>query len=272
VIVKGRGEIRFERRWSDYLEVCERGTPEAVGLTEPRLPDLRQDVIDVFASDTGGGWQAADLLLDKVWEADSLHWPQRLLRFLSPLPQRAQTAFAALVKAGYQPDQLAFQFCEAAKAEEYAADEERLIPELDALDKLGAQAVAAVTALTNRRRQFDEYLIARRLRVIEGEPGSAALKILQMDLEDMVAEQNADSRQLRRQLDRRRETLLGHAEVRLSRRVHEVTGEYHDKEVEEILEELRANLGQPVRAPGALKKRRKRWREQFHPDTPTDAE
>lgn len=261
MIVKGRREIRFERRWCDYCAVLEGGTPREVGVDEPRPPDLRKAVVTAFDSGSENRWDVADEVLDQAWNDDARSWPCRLSLFLTPLSRRAHTAFAALVKAGYQPDQLAFQFFEATKVAEYADDEQRVRADLDTLDRLGAQAVASVKALTNRWSQFDEYLLAHRLRVPEGEPGDAELKILLMDLEDLVARHNSDTQHLRRQLDRRRETLLGHAEVRLSRRVREASGAYHDKEVEEVLEELRARRGQSGRGAGALKKRRKRWRE-----------
>jgi len=271
IIVEGRTAIRFKRRWADYLHTLELGTPAVVGISEPGLPDVREAAAKAYDGTTPQ-WEAADAVLNEAWVVDAVAWPRRLSKFLKPLSQRAQTAFAELVRAGCQPDMLAFQFSEAAQVDQYESDRKHLLTDLDALDILGVQAVAAVRALANRRKVFDEYLEARRLRAIEGDPGDAELKILLMDLEDLVARHDHDNQSLRRHLDRRREHLLGHSEVRLSRRVHEATGAYHDKAVEEILEDIRVGLGRPGRAPGALKKRRKRWRQQFERNSTSETE
>ena len=97
-------------------------------------------------------------------------WPRRLEPFFKDLSRAAQVAFADLVEAGCQPDMLAFQFHEATQVDEYAKDHDRLIADLEELDKLGNQAMEAVKRFANRRRQFDEYLLARRLRAVEGDP------------------------------------------------------------------------------------------------------
>lgn len=167
---------------------------------------------------------------------------------------------------------LAFQFHEATQVKQYDKDHAHLWAELEELDKLGRQAVEAVGKLASRRTQFDEYLMVRRLSVIEGEPGDAELKILALDLGDLVARHTADNKRLRRQLDARRNPLLGHAEVRLSIRVHASTSAYHDAKVEQILEELREGKGHATRAPGTLKKRRQRWTRQIGRAAPGPSE
>jgi len=256
--VKRRAEVRFERRRTDYYQVLQEGTPTVVGRSEPRPPDLRKSV-DAAWTDGDSNWEGADAVLSEVWAKDASLWRHRLKPFLQRLSRPAQTAFAELVKAGCQPDALAFQFHEATRVRDYEIDQERLRGDLDELEKLGGQSVDVVARLATRRRQFDEYLLSRRLRAIEGEPGDAELKILAMDLKDLVERHTVDYAHLRRRLDGRRQSLLGHAEVRLSRRVHEATGGYHDRKVEKILEDIRHSIGQGGRADGALKKRRQRW-------------
>jgi hypothetical protein len=107
-----------------------------------------------------------------------------------------------------------------------------------------------VERLVARKTQFDEYLMRRRLSVVDGEPGDSELKIVAAELDDLIARYGADNKRIRRQLDGRRYALLGHAEVRLSLRVHASTGAYHDVRVERIIEEIRQRKGYAARAPG----------------------
>lgn len=260
ITVREHAASRFDRRWQDYFQVMNEGTSPLVGRAEPKPPDERQAIEAVLADGTAG----ADAILDKVWTNDATAWPQRLRKpFLDGLSRRAHDAFATLVKKGCQPDMLALQFHEATQAEEYEEDRVRMRNDLDEIETLSAQAVATVGALATRRQQFDEYLAKRKLRVSNGEPGDAELQILKLDLEELVEQHRADDRRLRQQIDGRRESLLGHAEVRLSRQVHEATGGFHDRDVEDVLGELRERLGLADRSHGSLKRRRARWIQQF---------
>jgi hypothetical protein len=258
VKVRARAEAQFDRRWTDYVWILEEGTPTVVGTSDPRPPDLREAVQAAYA-DGNPNWDAANAVLDKAWAMDARNWKRRLEPFLQALSTPAQAAFTVLVEAGYQADMLALQFHEATQADEYEEDHAHLQRELDELNKLGQQALEAVQRLAARKTQLDEYLMRRRLSVIDGEPGDAELKMLVADLADLVRDHAADNNRMRRQLDGRRNPLLGHAEVRLSLRVRAATGAYHDVSVERILEEIRQGMGYAVRAPGTLKKRRQRW-------------
>jgi hypothetical protein len=267
--VKSKTEIRFERRWEDYCQVVQEGTPKVVGKTAPRPPDFRGSVMTALGKGDPN-WQAAHDVLDQVWAKDARHWRRRLEQFLEYLSGSVQSAFADLVEAGCQPDMLAFQFHEATQLRRYEKDRGHVRRELEELDKLGHQAVDAVTKFANRKKQFDTYLMSHRLAVVEGELGDAELKMLVWDLEDLVARHVSDNARMRRQIDARRNPLLGHAEVRLSRRVHAATGAYRDGRVEQILEEIRQRMGYEGRAPGTLKKRRQRWTRQLDKRAPAD--
>ena len=241
----------------DYRQVLEAGTPTVVGTGDSRPPDLREAVEAAF-TDGAPNWQAADAVLDQAWVQDARLWRRRLALFLEGLSSLARSAFADLVEAGCQPDMLAFQFHEATRVTEYTRDHRRLRADLDQLDKLGRHALDALTKFANRRQQFDDYLLSRRSRAVEGEPGDAELRMLVVDLKDLVARHTEDNAHMRRQLDGRRQPLLGHAEVRLSRQVYEATGAYYDRKVERILDDIRHRMGHKGRVGGALKKRRQR--------------
>ena len=131
MIIPDSAELRFKRRWSDYCEVLNDGTPKVVGKLDPALPDLREEVIALVSGHSPADWDAANSKLDEVWAADAGSWPLRLLPFLEGLPQRSQNAFARLVKAGCQPDMLAFQFCEATKEDAYLKDRNRIRSEIE---------------------------------------------------------------------------------------------------------------------------------------------
>src|SRR5262245_42399614 len=201
MIVRGPAELRFEQRWQDYWQVLDHGTPKSVGTNEPQPPDRRDAIIALLKGNSPRKWESANEALDGVWARDSKAWPRRLSPFLEDLTQLAQKAFADLVKAGCQPDTLALQFHEATQVVEYKKHHDRLLADIDELDRLAARAVHALRDLANGRLRFDQYLVRYRLRVVEGEPGDAELKILLWDLEDLAARHGADNRQLRRQLD-----------------------------------------------------------------------
>jgi hypothetical protein len=203
-------------------------------------------------------WQELNKTLDGLWLRDAQLWPSRLSRFLKSLSGPAARSFGKLVKGGCQPDMLAFQFCEAAKADEYEVHSGQLRRDLQRLTRLGPKAVTAVHEFFSRRQQLDDYLHKYRLRAVEGESGDAELKILLLDLQELVRRHSDDDHRLLHQLDGRRESLLGHAEVRLSCRIHAATGQYHDKKVEQILGDLRVTLKLNSRQTGALKRRRAR--------------
>ncbi|MDO8679151.1 MAG: hypothetical protein Q7R30_11395 [Acidobacteriota bacterium] len=272
IIVKAWTAIRFKRRWQDYLRVMEEGTSPLVGRAEPKPRDERK-AIEAALADGTAGVAEADTILDRVWTRDTTAWPKRLRKpFLDGFSRRAHDAFATLVKKGSQPDMLALQFHKATQTKEYEADHVRIRNDLDELEKLSAQAVATVGALAIRRRQFDEFLVKRQLRASYGEPGDAELQILKLDLEESVERHLADDRRLTQQNDGRRESLLGHAEVRLSRQVQEATGSYCDRDVEDVLGELRERLGLADRSHGSLKRRRARWNQQIRGREETESE
>jgi hypothetical protein len=83
------------------------------------------------------------------------------------------------------------------------------------------------------------------------------------DLEESVNRLTFDNAHMRRQLDGRREPLLGHAEVRLTKRVREVTGRYSYRLVASVLDDLRTAKGLEGRDADALKKRVQRWQKRL---------
>lgn len=247
---------RFERRWNDYLQVFTRGTSPLVGLGEPKLVDVTADVEVAFE----GGVEEADAVLTRAWAKDANSWPRRLRKpFLHGFSRRALDAFSGLVEKGCQPDMLALQFYKATQADEHSADQDCIRVDLEELERLAAQALGAVSALANRRKDLDESLAKRELRVFYGEPKDAELQMLKVDLEELINEHRADDLRLKQRIDGRRQPLLGHAEVRLSFQVHQATGGYHDRDVEDVLGELRERCELPYREHGYLKKRRARW-------------
>lgn len=256
---KGRAASRFEHRWDDYSYVLRSGTSPKVGRFDPRLPDRREEVLKALGSRDSGTVALAERILDEVWAADAVAWRRRLQPFLDRLSPRASRAFAKLVTAGCQPDMLALRFHEAASLKESRKASERIHRDIAELRRLAREAVQGLTRFVNRRSEFDRYLEEQRLRVCEGEPGGAELVILKVDLEDVVERQLADLEGLRRQLDGRRQPLTGHPEVQLSCEIRSVTGQYHDSDVECVLNELLEALGGRPRGPGALKRRRARW-------------
>jgi len=248
------------------------GTSPLVGRAGPKPRDEREAIQAVLA-ENANDMAGANAVLDKVWARDATAWPKRLHEpFLRGFSVRARNAFASLVKKGCQPDMLALQFHKATQAEEFANDRERIRDDLEEIEKLSAQAVATVHALAVRRRQLDEYLSERELRVLVGEPGDAELQMLKLDLDDLVERHRADDDRLKEQNDGRRESLLGHAEVRLSSQVREATGNFFDRDVESVLAELRERLGLADRGPGSLKSRRTRWSRQLRGREVADSE
>jgi hypothetical protein len=261
-IVTAPRTTRFQRRFDDYCWTLEKGTSSSVGKPTPGLPDRRTEINRAFAD----GIEPATAALNKVWKEDALRWPRRLSKpFLDGFTRRGFGAFEALVKAGCQPDVLALHFYEATDVDESSKDQDQVRRDLDELDRLAAQAVESLQRLVTRQQQFDEYLISRHLRILAGEPGDADLKLLLADLQELIGHHQADSKSLRRQLDGRRQPLIGHAEVRLSLRVQAATGGYHDRDVEDVLDELRMRLKQPPRSRGTLKRRRIRWAQAIGP-------
>jgi hypothetical protein len=175
----------------------ERPAPSGDGI---RDLDRRKAIMIALRQSTPKWWEAADAELNAVWVSDARAWPLRLSSpFLQGLTQQAVNAFTGLVTAGCQPDMLALRFQEATQVEEHSKDQDRVRADLEELKKLTEQAVQAVAALAHCRRQFDEYLEAHRLRVLDGEPGDAELKILRADFEDLAARHQADYQRLRQQ-------------------------------------------------------------------------
>jgi hypothetical protein len=259
---------RFERRWLDYCDVLERGTDPAVGLSEPRPPDERESVARILGSGfeslglptTGvpDRVQQADRALDDIWKKDGEAWPRRLQPFLKMIePSRS---FGELIAAGCQPDALAIHFHEAARREDLTKQEIHVRTELDILDKLSSEWVQLGAHYADRSRQLDEYLWAHRLRVPYENPIGATLDLLRAEVEDVVSDRQDDMRRVRRQIDRRRQPFLGHAHVRLSRQIHEVTGHYYDDQVASVLNALG---GDETVTPEALKSKRWRWEKRL---------
>ena len=258
--VKSAAETRFCRRWWDYCDVLERGTDHRIGIRNPAPPDRRADVQTLLprgdADATADAIAAADAILEEVWKLDP--WQRRLSRFLNRLDRldiALAKSFRALVVAGCQPDTLAFDFHQAASRKEASGHQKHLRDELDVLDKLAADARQALARYRNRRREFDQDLAGNRLQVLYEEPGGANLNVLCLDVDDEFARQEKDLLRLRQQIDGRREPLLGHARVRLSLRICQITGKYHDGAVAAIL----SGLSGVDEKRDALKQRRSRW-------------
>lgn len=263
MIVKGRAEMRFDQRWSDYAHVLEEGTPQTVGTPEPGPPDHREAVIAALRSGPSQDIQAAGSVLDRAWKEDTQRWPRRLAAFLKSLSLVGSNAFTALVEDGCQPDALAFRFHTATLEDEDDEDRDRLRRDLDVLDRLAAQARDAVAKYASRRKKFDDAFELRRRRAREGESWGEELQILSMDVEDFVIRDLADNQGLRRHLDGRKEPLTGNAEIQLMLHVRVVTGAFHDRKVASVLSDLRESRGLPGVAEEALKKKRKRWKEKL---------
>ncbi len=257
ITVRSQKDARFERRWLDYCEVLQAGTPSSVGRLHPKPPDQRESVERLLRV---GKIASADKALDDVWDRDAGYWQKRLkVPFLGALTLQASRAFGRLVTKGCQPDLFAQRFWEAAQTKRMSDAQRHITRELDELDKCAEHALGALSALTSRRKQFDDYLWENRFRVPEDEPPTAELVTLMDDFRDFVKRQRVDTSSLRRQIDGRRQPLTGHAQVRLSIMVQVVTGSFNDKDVECVLNELLFENGDAELAEGTLKRKRARW-------------
>jgi hypothetical protein len=232
--------------------------PSAVVQSDPKLVDRRALVEKAW---TTGKVRvlAADAALDKIWKEDDANWRLRLTPFLSKLGVLESNAFARLVNKGCQPDRLAHIFHEAANPAKLIKAERRIHRDVAALRTLTKSAAAALVALSNRRRDFDNYLAKERIRITEDETGTAELNLLRLDFESFAKSHQAELERIRHQLDGRRQPLLGDAEVKLSRQIYEVTGSYHDKAASAILSSILERRTLPPRTPDALKRKRARW-------------
>jgi hypothetical protein len=267
--VKGRQQERFELRWSDYVQSLTGGTDQAVGHSQPRLGDRRDEMMRLFDGAPADGatgevdvavFAKANALLDEVWRGDAGLWQRRLAPFFGRLEPRSSRGFATLVVRGCQPDALAIALHHAADVQSLEADEARVRSDIRELQQLLDVGEQALQRLLDRKQQFDEYLESRRLRVLGDEPGSAELKILVWDFKDWATAERADLIRLRRQTDRRFNPFTGHALVRLSTRIRRITGQYHDREVAAILNALSKRV-RPRRttSPANLRAYRARW-------------
>lgn len=265
VLVKSRLARRVERRVNDYWLTLEQGTAPSVGQSEPRPADRRRELNVSSGSNREDDLRAIDAVLDQVWKADDGNWQRRLRPFLDRLRDEASRRFARLVRAGCQPDRLAKYFDDATAVTRAVNETKRLRREIDDLLKLTEAAVQAVGALSRRRTDFDKYTSAQGLRVQYGEPGPATLTVLCMHLEDFAKDHSDELRHYLRQLDGRRQLLLTDPTMKLSHGVRDVTGRFHDSDVENILDCLLASQGRKGRNLGTLKRRRSRWNARLRP-------
>ncbi len=278
--VKSRAATRFERRWWDYCWVLDHGTHPSVGATKPPPPDLRAKVQQIFAADSRDSIEKADIELNQVWERDDGIWQRRLGEpFLRQLSPKASRDFGRLVKAGCQPDRLAHRFHQAAQVSDAKDDQEQIRKDLAELESLTTAAKAAIRSLLARRTQFDEFLAEREYRVLaerdyrvldEREDGGPVerrdrteLGAIEADFARVAGDQLDDVQRLKEQIDGRRQPLLGHAQVRLSMHIHQVTGGYQDRVVTFVLGELLKKAGTPERGSEWLKKKRARWKDRL---------
>ena len=191
--VKSSAAARFDQRWGDYCWVLQKGTPSAVGCSEPRPDDVREEVQEALGGTerkqaydaaqeryrrrkmtdvefeaateaygsprvTTAQLDAANASLETVWREDLPRWRRRLKSFLTALSMEGTEIFADLVKRGCQPDRLAFRFHEAAEHEARGTEQHQHVrDELDKLEQLGAAAQGALAAFLKCRRRFDEY-------------------------------------------------------------------------------------------------------------------
>lgn len=258
--VPTRVETRFERRWSDYRDVLEHGTNPEVGTSKPAPPDVRTKIWALRGRHMAELATSADKVLDDVWHEDSGRWQRRLNKaFLAKLGTVASRSFARLVESGCQPDTLAFHFYRCSRPEDLVAQEATVRSRVTELDQLLLRLRQALKDFSERRKALDEYLLSHRLRVTEDEPGGASLNILRLDMELELDDQQDELRRLHRQIDGRRQPIVGHAQVRLSRQIHEVTGKYHDRSVASVL----TALGTETVTADALKRRRARWAQRL---------
>jgi hypothetical protein len=257
----------------------DKSPPIADGCSEPSVGSdqasrgelAESDFVDLLDSNTvppqiSFEWLSpVNIILSEIWRADEGAWQRRLgERFLGPLTPHASRSFANLVRAGLQPDMLAFRFHRAAEVHELAADESFIQSEIRDLETLVATMRRDFNALFGRVNQFHERLVSRQLLVLADEPGTAELNVLNADFQDWGDRFVNDQLQhLRRQLDGRRHPFRGDAEIKLSLCIHVATGAYYDADVELILNELRAVRGYPERPPGTLRKRRAYWEKRL---------
>ena len=207
ITVQSLSAQQFQQRWDDYCQVLEDGTDSAIGRSEPRPDDVRDEVRDLRGLGTDSLRKAvkkareehrqgqltevqleealeaayaprvtavqldeAGVLLETVWKKDERRWPRRLALFLASLLDDGRGAFTDLVKKGCQPDMLALSFHNAAGNEARGLSQQRLVrDELNQLEQLGADARSAFQAFVNRRRQLDEYFTKEGLRVADPE-------------------------------------------------------------------------------------------------------
>ena len=295
--VKSSAAVRFDQRWDDYCCVLQNGTDPAVGLSEPRPEDVRDEVREVLGGPerkqayeaaqerhrrremtavefeaateayysprvSAAQLDAANALLETVWKEDLPRWPLRLESFLEVLSKEGREIFADLVKRGCQPDRLALRFQEAADHERRGTEQHQHVrDELDELEQLGTAARRALAAFLKCRRRFDEYLVRERLRSM-ADPEVERLAIVGEELEQVLASQRQDLRSVRRQTDGRRQLFLNHPSIRLSQQVHQSIGHYLDRKVAFVLSDLMEARGQDPVGLDTLKKRRSQWKKQ----------
>lgn len=264
MVVKGRVEVRVERRCMDYFRTVEEGNPRDVGRSAPRPPDRRDEIRRIYERGAKEALLAVDRLLDKIWMEDDAHWRRRIEPFLRRLSAPGSRAFAGLVKAGCQPDALAQNLWKAAGAGGRMSDRgAKTRADAGEVRELVEEALGAVQTWLHRRTRLDAFLRSERLLVSENEPGTAELKAAAIDLQEIGARHLEDLRQLQQQLDERRNPVIGHARVRVSQHVREVTGSYHDLAITLMLNDLLEARGYAPIAAGALRAQRHRRAERL---------
>lgn len=262
MIARSRAQIRVARRWTDYLETLQDGTAKEVGERNPLPPNRTNEVLQVLQR---GQMAAADALLDEIWTQDAGAWTRRLAPFLRRLSPSGAMAFGRLVKSGCQPDALALRFWEAADPQSDAPPLLKTIrTEVKTLESVIDETLRALRAWRDRGAQLADLLSRNRLSVPEDEPGGAELKVTVHDLEQIAERQLADLERLRKQCDERRNPIVGHARVRLSLRVHEVTGRYNDAAIVTVIGDL---AGDGTLDAAALRQQRARWTQDFRTKT-----
>jgi hypothetical protein len=263
MVVQSRLARRVERRTYDYQLTLVYGTAPAVGRSEPPLPNRLTELLRAGAKAPDDEFRAMDAVLDQIWKADEGNWQRRLEPFLNRLDKDGSRRFAGLVKLGCQPDQLAEYFDSATARTRASRDTRHLRSEITQLLKLTDTALAALQTLSKRRTEFDVETAAKKYRVLESEPGTAELNILVLDFEDFVRRDSFELRHYLGQLDGRRQLLLTDPKMKLSNRIRDITGTYHDTDFETILDCLLASQGRRGRNIGTLKNHRARWKSRM---------